>query len=113
LAKNDLEYRKPIKREQFKDDFTEAFNQELYKKCYSDPIIHVAREARNAIVHNGCKLTKQLHEIKHPFIISNNEIHIIAEHTNTLFNILKLRASMLIIAAREHRNIILNDSGTA
>ena len=66
LAKNNSNYRMP-NRKKFEEDFTQVFNKDLCVICYNDPQINIARITRHALVHNGCKITKELKDIEHPF----------------------------------------------
>jgi len=57
--------------------------------CLEDELVTIARLARNAIAHNGGKVTEKLLRKNHHFKIVANEIQITPDDNRELFNTLK------------------------
>lgn len=72
-------------------DFDNMFGKELTDLCLNDEEIQIARKTRNALVHNGGRITPELKELQHTFRLEGEEIQINAEHTTSLFHKLKDR----------------------
>jgi hypothetical protein len=94
LAKNDEDYHTG-RHEEFKKQLTAEFGKDIVDGCFDTPV-EIARLARNALAHNGGKVTKLLKAQKHDLLVDHEgKIHIVAAHNANLFNILKPRAQRL------------------
>jgi hypothetical protein len=50
-----------------------------------DPQINLARLTRNALAHNGGRMTEELQNEEHTFVIEGDEIQINSDHTTSLY----------------------------
>ena len=76
-------------------DFAASFGEALTESCLRDEEIQLARVTRNALAHNGGRITSELEGRRHTFHIEGEEIQINADHTTNLFHKLKDRVSEL------------------
>ena len=83
-------------------DCERAFGKPIADLCLAASDIEAARRVRNALAHNGGKETSSLHGITHGIRIENGELHIMAQDTKRLFNLLKDRAYKLTETAITH-----------
>ena len=108
LARGESDYRMP-RRSQFQNDLTAAFGNALCDQCWCDTEVSLARAARHALVHNGCRVTDEftaaLKKASRSLQVCDDEIQIMAPDTTNLFQLLKDRVTQLIGAARQHPNI--------
>jgi hypothetical protein len=104
LAKSDHKYRLPRRRE-FEQHLTEVFGDDICRECWKDAQINLARVTRNALVHNGCRVTDDLKKMNHPFPVHDDELQIMAPDTSGLFNLLKDRALRVTEVAIQHPQI--------
>ncbi len=77
----------------FAADFQGTFGSVLKDACLDDMEIKIAYLTRNALAHNGGRITPQLKALPHTFLIEGDEIQINAYHTTSLFHKLKDRAT--------------------
>lgn len=63
--------------------------------CWDDEQVNLARCIRNAVVHNGRKVTKELEQYRKNIDINDGEIALTAYQTTALFNMLKKRVSII------------------
>lgn len=84
-----------IKREQFERDCERLFDRATLDSCWTDPRIQTARLIRNALVHNGGRLTSELRSKRHGIVIEDGELQIMAADTRALFDVLKIPALKL------------------
>lgn len=96
------------KEKRLKDDFRDAFGQDLANACWSDKKIHIARLTRNALVHNGGRITSQLEKQPHNFRVEDGEIQIGAPNTTDLYKLLKERAYQLAESCVKTREFNVN-----
>jgi hypothetical protein len=80
-------------------DFQAAFGSTLAESCLKDGEINIARLTRNALAHNGGRITKEFEGLTHTFCIEGGEIQINAEHTTSLFHKLKDQVIALTASA--------------
>lgn len=85
-----------IRDNEFKKDFTAAYNRELLEYCWIDDKVQVARIIRHALVHNGGRVTKDLANRTHDIEVLNGELQIMPTDTKELFDHLKHRATRLV-----------------
>ena len=108
LAKREPDYRW-FKRQVFERDITDQFSTAIRQQCWDDSDIQLARLARNALVHRGCRVDDEFREAQkaatHPLVVCDDEIQIMAPDTSSLFRLLKDRATVLISTAVQHSNI--------
>ena len=108
LAKGETGYRW-FRRADFQTDIIAAFGTAICDQCWDDVDVNLARTARNALVHNGGRVTNEFTEAlkaaKCPPVVDDGEIQIMAPDTSSLFHLLKDRATQLIAAALLHPNI--------
>jgi hypothetical protein len=93
IARKEPDYRALFT--QLVTDGKAAFSNELIAYCLEDQVVTVARLARNALAHNGGRMTDQLRRIPHDLVVENDEIQIMPLDTKNLFNQLKQRAFRL------------------
>ena len=91
IQRGDPEY-KVHRAEDFKRDLKQAFPGDWSHVCWSDQKINMARLTRNALVHNGGRITADLARQPHDFLLQGDEIQIGARDTTELYNLLKERA---------------------
>ena len=84
--------------QQFKQDFTAAFNEELCDECWTHSGVELGRLVRNALCHNGGRLTKYLENRKRELRIEDGQIQIWPEDVKKLFDLLKSRVYIMITA---------------
>lgn len=80
----------------------EAFDENIFNKCWNDTKVNHARLVRTAIAHNGCKETDALKKVtpKHGFKLHpDGGIVIMCEHVTDLYNVLKEK--VLLICGHE------------
>lgn len=69
----------------FVTEFEAAFGEPLASNCLRDPQINLARLTRNTLAHNGGRMTDELRNENHTFVIEGDEIQINSEHTTHLY----------------------------
>ncbi len=89
---------------EFVKSIREAFGESVVDECYLHTHISTARNVRDALLHNGGRLTASLNKMKqelstHGFLIENDEVQITATRTHALFNRLAYSATTLLEAA--------------
>jgi hypothetical protein len=72
-----------------------AFGETVTAYCLEDQVVTAARLTRNALAHNGGRMTDRLRRIPHDLVVENEEIQIMPPHTRKLFDELKQRALTL------------------
>jgi hypothetical protein len=83
-------------------DAKELFGDSVTDHCLSHELVKIARFARNALAHNGGKLTDELKALTHDFPVDHeNTIHIVANHNRNLYSALKGRAYKIAEAAHK------------
>jgi hypothetical protein len=86
-------------------DFTAQLNnilgESITTRVWSSSKIILAKEIRNAIVHNGGKLTDKLVKLKYENISDNGDVIISASDTRNLYNMLKPLVTKLVKRAVE------------
>ena len=80
----------------FGDDFEKAFSKSLRDLCFSGDV-NIARLVRNAFAHNGGRETDPLRAEKHSYHIAGGEIQIVPAQTKALFDLLKDRATRVVV----------------
>jgi hypothetical protein len=93
IARKEPEYRALFAK--LVTDGKAAFGNEVIAKCLEDQVVTAARLTRNALAHNGGRMTEQLSRIPHDLVVENDEIQIMPLHTKRLFDELKQRALTL------------------
>ena len=74
------------RKEKFTNDFRSAFGPQETVACLEDKEVEIARLTRNALTHNGGRITDVLQSHRHSFEVSDaGEIQIGAVHTTQLF----------------------------
>lgn len=68
---------------------TELFDNELTKILWKDETVKKARLIRNALVHNGGKITDELKRYSDQLLLEDGQIVIMPEQTNQLYSTLK------------------------
>ena len=94
MACKDPNYQMP-KRKDFIKQLRDVFGDKTTDDCWLDSEIDLARVTRNALVHNGGKVTSHVKKRKHTFRIEDGEIQINAVHTTNLYQKLKDRVTQL------------------
>jgi hypothetical protein len=80
----------------FSKDFAGTFGAGLRTFCWSAPAIRIAGLVRNALVHNGGRMTDQLRNEEHDFEVVDGEIQVLPGHTKALHDLLKERVPRLV-----------------
>jgi hypothetical protein len=93
IARKEPEYRALFAK--LVTDGKATFGNDVITNCLEDQVVTVARLARNALAHNGGRMTEQLSRIPHDLVVENDEIQILPLHTKQLFDDLKQRAFRL------------------
>lgn len=75
-----------------KDAACQLYGAQFANACLADDAITSARLVRNALAHNGGKLTKELRGINHGLMVENDKLQIMACDTAMLYHMLKPRA---------------------
>jgi hypothetical protein len=94
----------------FRADFNAAFGPTLTSQCWTDPAVNITRFTRSALAHNAGRMTAELAAANHSFLVEGDEIQIAALDTTNLFNLLKLKAMALAIAAASAREFQMTAS---
>jgi hypothetical protein len=94
LARNEPDYR-AFNIKTLVSDSKAAFGDETAKYCLTDDCVEVARLVRNALAHNGGKLTPELEKLAHGIEVVDGQLQIMPENNRKLFHQLKDRASKL------------------
>jgi len=96
--------------EEFYEPFTAVFDNNLCHFCWSHPDIRIARFARNALAHNGGRLTDKLKRENHGFLIEDDEIQVLPGKTKELHELLKERVTRLVseVAGKLSRGMMGN-----
>jgi hypothetical protein len=89
-----LASRKSLARrpKKFVEAATGALGKSCVDHCLTDPEVTQARLARNALAHNGGRVTAELMSIGCPLAVENDVIQVMPEDTTHLFHVLKDRA---------------------
>lgn len=95
LVKGVDNYRIPQKESDFRAEFSDLYDEDLFEECWADGGVEIARLVRHALVHNGGRLTRSLEGKKKRLSLIGNEIQILPSHTRSLFDLLKIRASSI------------------
>ncbi|MFM2651717.1 hypothetical protein AAFX23_14930, partial [Vibrio alginolyticus] len=66
--------------------------------------IHLARELRNSIVHNGGKVTNKLNQIGYDAPLENNNIKVSATDVRNLYTLLQMKVTELVHIMLEKRS---------
>jgi hypothetical protein len=94
IAKVQQDYRITFRR--FGDDLAAEFGIGIRDLCWFDERVNVSRLVRNAILHNGARLTPELEPLRRHLNLGGDEIHILAPDTTQLFELLKVRVSAFV-----------------
>jgi hypothetical protein len=97
IAKARQDYR--IKFKSFGDDLAAEFNDGIRDLCWFDEKVNVSRLVRNAVLHNGARLTPELAPLKHHLNVRGDEIDVMAPDTTQLFELLKVRVAAFVSEA--------------
>lgn len=84
IKKGDSDYRWRRVPDCFKD-FEAAFGTKLTDFCLRDEEVQISRVARNALAHNGGRITPELAGKQHSFKLEGEEIQVNALHTTRLY----------------------------
>ena len=82
-------------RKAFESRFRAAFG-DLYERGWRDPRIHAYRLVRNAFLHAGGRVTKELQAVGIPVAPDEGGLHVFPEHIKELYSLLKGPALELI-----------------
>jgi hypothetical protein len=74
---------------EFRSRFRDVFGAPLLEKCWTSDDVNIARLARHALSHAGGRLTDELAQQKHGFIVRDHRIQITPQKTKELFAMLK------------------------
>jgi hypothetical protein len=102
LARGEPEY-SWLRAAEFANDLSTCFGNQLQGTCWDDPTVNISRLVRNAIVHNGGRITKHLEKLNHGLHIEGEEVTIVAPDTTSLFHSLKDRALQFTESALQLR----------
>ncbi len=80
-----------ITDQDFKKKFRDAFG-DLVEAAWLDPNIVNAKRVRNALIHAGGRVTKDLEKQKIPVVVHDGELHVFPEHNRELYDLLKVPA---------------------
>lgn len=75
------------------------FGVALTRECLDDPKIEVARLVRNALTHDGGRVSDKLRKTAHGIRVEDDQLQIFPEDTRELFNLLKDRATKIAESA--------------
>lgn len=100
VLKGDPDYKIP-RRKEFIADVRQYLGDEVAEKCVIDHDVNLARLVRNSLAHTGGHVTQELKDANHPFPVVDGRIQIMAAFTKQSFEILKRRATLIIIVALE------------
>jgi len=90
----------------FQEDFVSLFGSSMFDTCWACKPVRVARLVRNAMLHNGGRLTADLKKIDHGLRLEGEQIILIAPDTTNLYNLLKDRASGITEKVGKDRDIV-------
>lgn len=68
------------------------YGPEFVDKCLGDRAVTIARFVRNALAHQGGRVTSELEGIGHGMVVEDGEIQIMPDNTAALYNVLKTKA---------------------
>ncbi|HHF3171012.1 TPA: hypothetical protein ACPJ1O_004392 [Vibrio diabolicus] len=89
-------------------DFSKLVQETLGSKAlsvfWSSKDIHLARELRNSIVHNGGKVTNKLNQIGYDAPLENNNIKVSATDVRNLYTLLQMKVTELVHIMLEKRS---------
>ncbi len=89
-------------RRAFATEFRASFG-DLYDRGWTDPRIIAYRLVRNAFLHAGGRVTKELQAVTIPVVTDNGTLHVYPEHVKELYNLLKVPALEFIRSSRFRR----------
>lgn len=90
VARSDPNYRTFFK--QLIRDAVALVGQTIADYCLNDRPVQIARLVRNALAHNGGKITDELRGLPHGLAVEDDAVQIMAPDTKQLFDQLKVRA---------------------
>jgi hypothetical protein len=73
-----------------------TFGDDLTDSCFADHEVNIARLTRHAIAHNAARMTDDLRDKPHEFLVIDGEIQIAAPDTTQLYELLKIKVSHLL-----------------
>lgn len=79
----------------FQADFVETFDESMFERCWRGPV-RIGRLVRNALLHNGGRITEQLERTEHGLKVNDKQIYIMAPNTTDLFHLLKDRVQLMV-----------------
>lgn len=74
---------------EFKSHLVAAFGEHLRDTCWTTSELHIARLARHALSHAGGRITDDLAQQRHAFVVCDSRIQVTPENTKALFATLK------------------------
>ena len=96
IAFNDVAY--TTNRRNIGDDINEAFDANIRASIWDHDQVKIARFARNAIAHNGGRLSPELKQLPHNFRVDGSGIQIVPEDVRMLIQ--RLGENVEIICRR-------------
>ena len=77
------------------NDFGTLFGDALRQECLGIPEVDIARLVRNALTHDGGRVSEKLRAKQHGITVEGDELHIMPHDTRGLFDLLKARATKI------------------
>ncbi len=97
VTKDEPDYRAYFN--QLVKDVESTFGLQAAEFCLTEQNIKIARQVRNALAHNGGRITDEIESRPHDLAVEDGVIQIMAPDTKNLFDLLKTRALSLTEAA--------------